>query len=196
MRSSRGRGTRYAWATEPCGRSRLTCDSHTCDPCLWQYERYAWARDELKPLSQTGADWVPGGMGLSIIDNLDSLWLMGLEEEYERARSFVSRDLRFSIDAEVNTFETTIRALAGAPAPAPAPAPALLPHPPPHRLRLRTRHPPPAGLLSAHALTGDKLFLSRALNLGKRLLGAFKTDTQLPAPNVNLKTRRPAWGWG
>jgi mannosyl-oligosaccharide alpha-1,2-mannosidase len=50
--------------------------------------------------------------------------------------------------------------------------------------------------LSAHALTGDKLFLSRALSLGKRLLGAFKTDTQLPAPNVNLKTRRPAWGWG
>ena len=106
-----------------------------CDPCLWQYERYAWARDELKPLSQTGADWVPGGMGLSILDNLDSLWLMGLEPEYERARRFVSRDLRLSIDAEVNTFETTIRALAGAPAPAPAPAPALLPHPPPHRLR-------------------------------------------------------------
>ena len=60
---------------------------------------------------------MPGGMGLSILDNLDSLWLMGFEEEYERARRFVSRDLRFSIDAEVNTFETTIRALAGAAAP-------------------------------------------------------------------------------
>jgi len=80
------------------------------------------------------------------------------------------------------------------------------PHPRSYRTHLRTAsarpphpHPasaPPAGLLSAHALTGDKLFLSRALNLGKRLLGAFKTDTQLPAPNVNLKTRRPAWGWG
>jgi len=123
------------------------------------YERYAWTRDELKPLSKTGADWVPGGMGLSILDNLDTLWLMGFDEEYARARSFVRHNLSFAINAEVNTFETTIRAL--------------------------------AGLLSAHALTGDELFLTRALDLGKRLLGAFKTDTQLPAPNVNLKTRKP-----
>ena len=123
------------------------------------YERYAWSRDELKPLSKTGADWVPGGMGLSILDNLDTLWLMGLDDEYARARSFVHLNLSFAINAEVNTFETTIRAL--------------------------------GGLLSAHALTGDVLFLTRALDLGKRLLGAFKTSTQLPAPNVNLKTRKP-----
>ena len=166
--------------------------THVCEPCLGQYERYAWTRDELKPLSQTGADWVPGGMGLSILDNLDTLRLMRLDFEYARARSFV-QNLSFNIDAEVNTFETTIRALAGAPAsasasapafaPASASAPAPAPHPPPH--------PPLAGLLSAHALTGDELFLTRALNLGKRLLGAFKTDTQLPAPNINLKTRKP-----
>ena len=123
------------------------------------YERYAWSRDELKPLSKTGADWVPGGMGLSILDNLDTLWLMGLDDEYARARSFVHLNLSFAINAEVNTFETTIRAL--------------------------------GGLLSAHALTGDVLFSTRALDLGKRLLGAFKTSTQLPAPNVNLKTRKP-----
>ena len=52
-------------------------------------------------------------MGLSILDNLDTLWLMGLDEEYARARSFVHLNLSFAIDAEVNTFETTIRALAG-----------------------------------------------------------------------------------
>ena len=170
--------------------------TRACDPCLGQYERYAWTRDELKPLSQTGADWVPGGMGLSILDNLDTLWLMGLDEEYDRARSFV-QNLSFNINAEVNTFETTIRALAGAPASASAFAPAsarasapvLLPASAP----APAPAPAPAGLLSAHALTGDELFLTRALDLGKRLLSAFKTDTQLPAPNINLKTRKPGF---
>ena len=163
-------------------------------------------------------------MGLSILDNLDTLWLMGLDEEYDRARSFV-QNLSFNINAEVNTFETTIRALAGAPAsasafapasarasapvllpasaPAPAPAsasafapasarasaPVLLPASAP----APAPAPAPAGLLSAHALTGDELFLTRALDLGKRLLSAFKTDTQLPAPNINLKTRKPGF---
>ena len=156
---------------------------------------------------------MPGGMGLSILDNLDTLWLMGLDEEYERARSFVHLNLSFNIDAEVNTFETTIRALAGAPASASAlhplplclrtchctrlPCPPLHPSPHPHphlHLHLHVHpHPHPPGLLSAHALTGDDLFLTRALNLGKRLLGAFKTDTQLPAPNINLKTRKPGY---
>ena len=33
------------------------------------YERYAWTRDELKPLSQTGADWVPGGSELPRLEH-------------------------------------------------------------------------------------------------------------------------------
>ena len=132
-----------------------------CDEFLWSwraYEAHAWGRDELRPLSQTADDWVPGGMGLTILDSVDALWLMDLEPELGRARAFVS-NLSFNVNAEVNTFETTIRAL--------------------------------GGLLAAHSLTGDALYLERATDLGKRLLAAFKTETGLPAPNVNLKTRKP-----
>ena len=82
---------------------------------------------------------MPGGMGLSILDNLDTLWLMGLDEEYERARSFVHLNLSFNIDAEVNTFETTIRALAGAPASASALHPLPLCLRTCHCTHLRTR---------------------------------------------------------
>lgn len=129
------------------------------------YEAFAWGRDELAPLSQGWNDWVPGGMGLTILDSLDSLVLMGFDDELSRARSFVANQ-SFAINAEVNTFETTIRAL--------------------------------GGLLSAHSLTGDALYLDRALDLGNRLLGAFQTETRMPAPNVNLKTKKPGhahWSW-
>ena len=40
-------------------------------------------------------------------------------------------------------------------------------------------------------LTADPLYLERAHDLGKRLLGAFKTESGLPAPNINLRTRKP-----
>ena len=131
------------------------------DEFVWSwraYEAHAWGRDELRPLSQTADDWVPGGMGLTILDSIDALALMELDSELGRARAFVS-NLSFNVNAEVNTFETTIRAL--------------------------------GGLLAAHSLTGDALYLERATDLGKRLLAAFKTGTGLPAPNVNLKTRKP-----
>ena len=44
------------------------------------YEAHAWGRDELLPISQTGRDWVPGGIGLTLLDSLDSLIIMGLNE--------------------------------------------------------------------------------------------------------------------
>jgi uncharacterized protein YyaL (SSP411 family) len=45
------------------------------------------------------------------------------------------------------------------------------------------------GLLSAHALTQDALFLERATALGERLLPAFDTPTGLPTSQVNLGRR-------
>ena len=43
------------------------------DEFVWSwraYEAHAWGRDELRPLSQTADDWVPGGMGLTILDSI------------------------------------------------------------------------------------------------------------------------------
>lgn len=45
----------------------------------WQgYKKFAWGHDHLKPISQTFHDWF--GLGLTIVDGLDTMWIMGLNE--------------------------------------------------------------------------------------------------------------------
>lgn len=47
------------------------------------YEKYAFGFDELQPISLQGVNkW--GGLGMMILDSLDSLYMMGLQQEYER----------------------------------------------------------------------------------------------------------------
>lgn len=79
----------------------------------WEgYRRYAWGRDELKPLSNNGVDnW--GGMGVTLVDSLDTLWLMGMEDEYNEAKEWIANDLSFDHAGTVSVFETTIRELGG-----------------------------------------------------------------------------------
>ena len=75
------------------------------------YRTYAWGRDELKPQSKVGADpW--GGIGCTLVDALDTLWLMGLRSEFEEAARWAKEKLTFA-HADVSTFETTIRELGG-----------------------------------------------------------------------------------
>lgn len=42
------------------------------------YKTYAWGHDNLKPVSQTAHEWF--GLGLSIVDSLDTMYIMGLED--------------------------------------------------------------------------------------------------------------------
>lgn len=77
------------------------------------YKRYAWGTDELKPLSRTGRDSF-GNIGMTILDSLTTLKLMGLEKEFEEGAEFVEQQLDFdNADREVSVFELTIRALGG-----------------------------------------------------------------------------------
>ena len=78
----------------------------------WQgYQSYAWGRDELLPVSQHYNEWFD--LGLTLVDSLDTLWLMGLEKEFKEARDWVESSLDVSPDQFVNVFETTIRVLGG-----------------------------------------------------------------------------------
>lgn len=45
------------------------------------------------------------------------------------------------------------------------------------------------GLLSAYHLTGEKIFLQKAEDIGSRLTGAFNEQNPIPYSDVNLKTR-------
>ena len=42
------------------------------------YKKYAWGHDELKPLSKSYQEWFR--MGLTIVDSLDTIYIMGLKD--------------------------------------------------------------------------------------------------------------------
>ncbi|XP_049689219.1 endoplasmic reticulum mannosyl-oligosaccharide 1,2-alpha-mannosidase isoform X2 [Accipiter gentilis] len=75
------------------------------------YKDFAWGHDELKPLSKSYSEWF--GLGLTLIDALDTMWILGLKEEFEEARKWVANDLVFDKNVDVNLFESTIRILGG-----------------------------------------------------------------------------------
>ncbi|KAK2872501.1 hypothetical protein Q8A67_022398 [Cirrhinus molitorella] len=75
------------------------------------YKAFAWGHDELKPLSKTHGEWF--GLGLTLIDALDTMWILGLKDEFAEARKWVETELSFSKNVDVNLFESTIRILGG-----------------------------------------------------------------------------------
>ncbi|GMY38398.1 mannosyl-oligosaccharide 1,2-alpha-mannosidase MNS1 [Fagus crenata] len=76
------------------------------------YEKYAWGQDELQPQSKNGVNSF-GGLGATLIDSLDTLYIMGLEEQFQRAKEWVANSLDFNKDYEASVFETTIRVVGG-----------------------------------------------------------------------------------
>jgi glycosyl hydrolase family 47 len=77
------------------------------------YEKLAWGHDELKPLSRTGRDWYGGSLLMTPVDSLDTMILMGLTEEADKAKQLILDKLSFDRDISVQNFEITIRLLGG-----------------------------------------------------------------------------------
>lgn len=79
----------------------------------WEnYEKYAFGSDEIKPISlRASSTW--GDLGITLVDSLDTLWLMGMKEEFYRARDWCKKHLNHDQNAAVSVFETTIRSLGG-----------------------------------------------------------------------------------
>ena len=76
------------------------------------YETYAFGHDEILPQTKAfGDNW--GGMGTTLVDSLDTLWLMNLKDEFWRARDWVRDHLQHEQVGSVSVFETTIRSLGG-----------------------------------------------------------------------------------
>ncbi len=139
------------------------------------YERYAWGHDELRPVSRTTRDWYAEPLLMTPVDALDTLLLMGLDDEAAKARALIVERLgagggaarpatpgaaagatAFDLELSVKTFEITIRML--------------------------------GGLLSGWQMTGDPRLLRLADDLGTRLLPAFASPTGMPYTFVNLRT--------
>lgn len=75
------------------------------------YKKYAWGHDHLRPISKSAQNWF--GLGLTIVDSLDTMLIMGLQDEFNEARDWIGTKLQFGINKDVNLFETTIRVLGG-----------------------------------------------------------------------------------
>lgn len=79
------------------------------------YRQQAWGKDQIKPISG-GSESFPlknHHLGLSLIEALDTLWIMGLDEEFEDGVDWVKSELSFDVDGEVSVFETSIRLVGG-----------------------------------------------------------------------------------
>eukprot|EP01114_Cavostelium_apophysatum_P012725 TRINITY_DN2912_c0_g2_i1.p1 TRINITY_DN2912_c0_g2~~TRINITY_DN2912_c0_g2_i1.p1 ORF type:complete len:500 (-),score=68.83 TRINITY_DN2912_c0_g2_i1:303-1802(-) len=124
------------------------------------YIQHAFPLDELKPLSCIGADTL-GSYSLTLVDTLDMLFMIGNQSEFEKQVQWVGKHVSFERDVNVSVFETNIRVL--------------------------------GGLLSAHLLAEksmkeryDGSLLTKAVDVGDRLLKAFDTATGIPFGAVNL----------
>ncbi|RWS12991.1 alpha 1:2 mannosidase precursor-like protein [Dinothrombium tinctorium] len=67
------------------------------------YVTFAWGQNELKPLSRE-----------TIVDAMDTLYIMGLRDEFNNASKWVEEHLNFDdISADISVFETNIRFIGG-----------------------------------------------------------------------------------
>jgi mannosyl-oligosaccharide alpha-1,2-mannosidase len=119
------------------------------------YREHAWLHDEVGPVSGSPKDTY-GGWAATLIDSLDTLWIMGLADEFELAVDAVHEHISFETTSArtINVFETTIRLL--------------------------------GGLISAYDLSGDPRLLSKARDAGDLLYKAFDTPTRLPVTTWDL----------
>jgi mannosyl-oligosaccharide alpha-1,2-mannosidase len=80
----------------------------------WEnYRALAWGQDELTPILGEGLNPF-GGWGATLVDSLDTLWIMGFKEYFSEAVQAVAAiDFGKSNMTTISVFETTIRYLGG-----------------------------------------------------------------------------------
>ena len=107
------------------------------------------------------------GIGLTLLDTLDMLVIMELHDELNDARSWVADNLPSLLKQNVDVNL--------------------------FECTIRAL----GGLLSAHALTNEDVFLQQAQELGNRLMPAFNSPSGIPFSDVNIGTgasHKPTWG--
>uniref|UniRef100_A0A8C9Y388 alpha-1,2-Mannosidase n=1 Tax=Sander lucioperca TaxID=283035 RepID=A0A8C9Y388_SANLU len=80
------------------------------------YRQYGWGHNELKPLAKKGHSTNIFGnsqLGATIVDALDTLYIMGLHEEFKDGQEWIDQNLDFGVNAEVSVFEVNIRFIGG-----------------------------------------------------------------------------------
>ena len=85
----------------------------------WAWDGYvdrAFGHDQVKPVSGGHEEFFfPDGpsMGLSIVEALGTLHVMGLDRQFEQGVRWVVDHLNFDVDGDIQVFETVIRMVGG-----------------------------------------------------------------------------------
>lgn len=81
------------------------------------YVTFAWGKNELRPVSKRGHSasiFGSSSMGATIVDAMDTLYIMGFMEEFEKGKKWISENLDLNqMTGDVSVFETNIRYLGG-----------------------------------------------------------------------------------
>jgi hypothetical protein len=94
-------------------KARLTAVRNSFKHSWTGYKQHAWLYDEVGPLSGNQVNPF-GGWAATLVDALDTLWIMGLTDEFKRAVKAVEViDFTTTAMDTINVFETTIRYLGG-----------------------------------------------------------------------------------
>ncbi|KAF2763517.1 seven-hairpin glycosidase [Pseudovirgaria hyperparasitica] len=122
------------------------------------YKKHAWLQDEVAPVTGSYNNKY-GGWAATLVDNLDTLLIMGMEKEFVHGVVALKNiDYTTSKQNTINVFETTIRHLGG-----------LLSA---HDLS-NGKHP---------------ILLKKAVELGEMLYAAFDTPNRLPMSRFHWQT--------
>ncbi|KAL9026032.1 MAG: hypothetical protein Q9196_005245 [Gyalolechia fulgens] len=114
------------------------------------YRKNAWMHDELSPVSGKYRDPFCGWAS-TLVDSLDSLWMLGMKQEFEEAAEAVGKiDFTTSTRNELPLFEVTIRYLGGL-----------------------------IGAYDISG-SKYRIFLDKAVELADILMGAFDTPNRMP----------------
>ncbi|PIA99341.1 Mannosyl-oligosaccharide 1,2-alpha-mannosidase MNS1 [Cercospora beticola] len=94
-------------------RERRAAVKATFQRCWKAYTEHAWLMDEVTPITGNFKNGF-GGWAATLVDSLDTLWIMDLKDEFEQAvQAAITIDLSKCTEESVNVFETTIRHLGG-----------------------------------------------------------------------------------
>lgn len=77
------------------------------------YKQHAWNQDELMPITGQSQEKF-GGWAATLVDTLDTLWIMGLKTDFDVAVNEAAKiDFMNCTLSSISVFETTIRYLGG-----------------------------------------------------------------------------------
>ncbi|KAF0688408.1 Aste57867_19964 [Aphanomyces stellatus] len=120
------------------------------------YKKYAFGHDVLDTATMKGVAWLNHDIGLTLIDSLDTMFLLGMTNEFQESLLWVREVFpeKLQKGGVVSVFETTIRVL--------------------------------GGLLSAYHLSGERHVLDAAVTLADSLSQSFNTLSGIPLSLINL----------